>query len=423
MISLLFALMAQVDTATVPAGWVSPTRAPQAPGLELPWLLLRIPQHLLELSFVPLMPVATVFERYHLIPRTLDLLTNEEKTVGVFPVIDPFNASGVGVGASLIYNDPLGSADRLVLFGLLRENRDRQVSLSFGRRIPELSGRVLSLSAGYQADHDTRFFGVGGRQAREDQRLLRRDHVDASLGFTLLGAEVLPEYQVELRAAYRRRRLASGSGDRAPSLVPGDILALPPGFDQTLDYPELTLRFSYDSRDSLGRTSRGLMGDLETVATHDINGGGTGGLTFTSRFAAFIPVLPLHRVLFLSAGLSAALPFAEELPLHQLVRLGGSRTLRGYVSDRFLDRLGWWATAEYRYEFFQYADSGIGLSAALFADAGKVGRNPENLVDGPIPWSVGLGLRLEQTLILIGRAQVAYSPEGFRFSVGFGELL
>ena len=106
-----------------------------------------------------------------------------------------------------------------------------------------------------------------------------------------------------------------------------------------------------------------------------------------------------------------------------MANIGGSTDLRGYVSDRFVDRLGWWATVEYRYRFFDYADQGMGMSAALFGDVGRVGPSVGDLFKSPLPWSVGLGLRLEQNLILAGRIQIAYSPEGIAFSVGFGEVL
>ncbi len=42
---------------------------------------------------------------------------------------------------------------------------------------------------------------------------------------------------------------------------------------------------------------------------------------------------------------------------------------------------------------------------------------------GPLPWSLGINLRAEQNLVLLGRVQFAVSPDGFRFSIGFGELL
>lgn len=388
-------------------------------------LALRLPSHIIELAFTPLLPVAIAIERYHLLSRLLDLITNDEKTIAVVPIFDPFNGSGMGFGGSFVYNEPLGSADRLVVLGLIRTNRDRNLSVNFSRRIPSLSGRTISLGASYSADHDTRYFGIGGERTADDQRIIRTDAVDARVGTTLLDPARLPEYDASIELAYRRRRLGVGSGDRAPILVENDSIPLPPGFGRVLDYPELTLEASYDSRDSLGRTTKGSVGRLRLVGTRDVNDGNTSAIRATATFATFLPILPLYRTLFLSVGMEAAIPFipGDQVPLHQLVNLGGSTTLRGYVDDRYIDRLGWWATAEYRFRFYEYAGSSMQLSAAMFADFGKVGNEPIDLVTGDFPWSVGFNLRAEQNLVLLGRVQVGFSPDGFRFSVGFGEVL
>ena len=407
--------------------WTTAVRNELDPGLELPHLILRLPQYLIELAFVPLMPVATIFERYKLFERFLDLVTNDKGTAAVLPLIDPFNPAGLGAGAIVLYNEPFGSQDRFIALGQVYPNRDRSFSVSFARRFPNLSGRRVSLSASYSVDRDTRYFGLGADRPESALRLLRTDAVDAAFGITLINPTRLPEYFVEVAVAYRRRKLGTGIGNRGPGLTPDGNLPVPAGFRETLDYPELTFSTEYDSRDSFGVTSKGIFTRLRVTASRDVNGGRTSGLRADGLFAAFIPVLPRFRTLFLKIGASgtAPLPFGddEQVPLHMMANLGGSTNLRGYVSDRFIDRLGWWATVEYRYRFFDYADQGMGMSAALFGDFGRVGRNFDDLVKSPLPWSVGLGLRLEQNLILAGRIQIAYSPEGIAFSVGFGEVL
>ncbi len=369
------------------------------------------------------MPVAVLFERYHIIDRLFDLFTNDAKTLAVIPVVVPFNASGIGVGATVIYNEPLGSADRLIAVALVRENRDRSISVSFGRRLASLNGRALSLSGSYSADHDQRFYGFGAGTKDTDERLIRVDGVDASASFQLIAPARVPEYSAGVGVAFRRRRIGVGSGDRAPGLARNDVVAVPPGFGRTLDYPEFTIESAYDSRDSVGRTTKGVVATLESSVTHDLNGGSTGGVRVEGSFSTFFPLLPLYRVLYLSVGAAGTIPVGEDtnVPLHQMVSLGGSSTLRGYPSDRFLGRMGWWATAEWRYRFYEYEDSTIGLSAVWFGDVGQVSNDADGFADG-LPWSVGFALRAEQNLINLGRAQIAYSPEGFRFSVGVGEV-
>ena len=415
------------STTSLADRWTSEVRKETEPGLELPYFALRLPQYLIELAFVPLMPIATLIERYHLLERFLDLVTNEKGTAAILPLIDPFNTSGVGAGAVVLYNEPFGSQDRFIALGQIYPNRDRIFSVSFARRFPSFSGRRASLSASYEVDRDTRYFGFGADRPPSVLRLIRTDAVNAEFGITLINPTRLPEYFIEAAVAYRRRKLGTGRGRRGPGFTPQDDLPIPPGFREALDYPEFTLSTEYDSRDSFGITSKGIFARLRMTTTRDVNGAHTSGIRTEGVFAAFIPLLPRFRTLFVKVGASATAPMPiasdEEVPLHMMANLGGSTDLRGYPSDRFIDRLGWWATVEYRYQFFEYADQGLGMSAALFGDLGRVGRNLDDLIKSPMPWSVGIGLRLEQNLILAGRIQFAYSPEGFNFSLGFGEIL
>lgn len=399
----------------------SDVRAEGEPAFDPLRLLLDLPQAFIELAFVPIMPIAVAFDRWHLAERLFDLLTNDEQTLAVVPVIDPFNSSGLGLGLTVVHNDPLGSQDRTVLVGLVRTNRDRSVSLSFRRRLPFLSGRVFGFGASYSVDRDTRYFGLGGEQDEASQRRLRTDAVNAATGIDLFR---FLDFDVDMELAYRRRELSNGTFPGELGVADDDLLTPPPGFGAALDYPELTFRLNYDTRDSISRTTTGWIAQIETSATKDVNGGDTSGFRTTATVGTFFELLPLYRVLVLTVGASAAVPLDgdDDVPLHHMINLGGSNRLRGYVSDRFIDRLGWWATAEYRYYFFEYAATGYGLSATLFADAGRVGRNPSDLIEGPIAWSVGFGMRAEANLLLLGRFQVAISPDGLRFSVGVGEV-
>ncbi len=421
---LLLMALSQIGTATAADdALTSAVRAEAHPSLDLGRLLLDLPSAFIELAFVPLMPIALASERWHLPDRIFDLLTNDDKTLAVLPVIVPVNHSGLGLGIAIIHNDPLGSKDRTVVLGLVHTNRDRSAQASISRRIPNLSGRVISIGAKYGVDQDSRFYGFGGGGSKSEVRLIRKDTIDLSAGIDLLQADA-GGFGARIAVAYRRRELTPGSGNDPP-LGSDDVFALPPGFGRALDYPELTLQLGYDTRDSVSRTTTGVVASVEASATKDLNAGDTGGFRTTATVGTFIELLPLYRVLFLSVGAGAAVPIDSEdqIPLHQLIALGGSSTLRGYVPDRFIDRLGWWATAEYRYFFYEYAATGNGLSAALFTDVGRVGHVPKDLVKGPIAWSLGVGFRFEMNLLLLGRFQIAYGSDGFRISIGFGEVL
>lgn len=414
-------------TATASDPLFSLERLPRPLGLEADRLLLSLPGSIVELAFVPVIPVLVAMERYHVVERVIDLITNDELTFAAAPIIEPFNTSGLGFGAVALWNAPLGSPDRIIALGLVRLNGDRSLSLTVGRRLPPLSGRVLNFAANYEVDRDIGWFGLGSNQDLNAQRLLRRDELAASVGLSELFPSTI-NIDGGFDLGYRRRGLFSGSGTNAPILTAEEGLSLPPGFGRTIDYLEANVRFRYDTRDGLGRTTRGIVWSIAADGSRQIGPEDgelrSGGLRLTSQFTWFFPILPRFRVLVLSAGVSAATPIFEgdEVALHQLVNLGGANTLRGYQPDRFLDEMGWWGTAEYRFLLSDYGGSILGFSGSVFADIGKVGPDVDALISGTVPWSVGIGIRAETDILLLGRVQVAVSPDGVRFSVGVGEF-
>lgn len=412
------AARALVESATV--ALTTPYRAEPPASMDLPGLVLGLPGALVELAFTPLAPLITLADEYHLHERLFDLVTNDEHTFAAVPVVEVFSSSGVGFGGAMVHNDPLGSPNLDLLVVLARLNGDVSANAGVQRRFSSWNSRTLGLSASYSLDHDYRYYGLGPRDSA--RRLLRIEAIDVSIE-----GQVLPpgesDFRLYLEAAFARRETTPGVGDE-PGLQLGDVLEIPGGFLEELHYPSATVRFEYDTRDSRGRTTRGMVAALEGKLTADVEGAETSVFRGTARLALFAPVLPLHRVLFIGLGASAAVPLGtDEVPLHELVHLGGASTLRGYDSDRFSGAVGWWGTAEYRYKVFQEADTGHGLSGVLFFDVGAAGRDMEELLLAPVRWSSGFAFRVETNLFLLGRFQLGFSPEGVEVSVAIGELL
>jgi len=392
--------------------------------VEIGRTLLDIPGAFIELAFMPLQPLVELSERYQVHQRLFDLITNDELTFAASPVIEVFSSSGIGFGGAALYNDPLLSSDRVSAIVIGRVNGDISSTGVIAHRLPSMSGRTIKLEGGYYLNHDFRYYGVDPDNTGV-RTLIEDEGVDVVLTLQVLNPGD-SDFRLYLSGAYRHRELVPGT-PTATSLdlpiTPGDGFTAPGGFNQSLDYPEAGLRLEFDSRDSGGRTTTGAVASVEGVFTRDLQGAGTGGLQGTTQLSFFAPVLPLHRVVFMQFGAKFAAPIQGTLPLHNLVRLGGQHTLRGYDTERFLGRFGWWSTFEYRYKVFEETDTGIGFSAALFFDAGQVGEDFGRMMMSPVRWSAGLGLRLEHSLFLLGRLQLGFSPEGIQVSVGLGELL
>lgn len=408
------------ERAALEAAETTGVRSEGTPDLDL-LLPLRAPELATELIFAPLLPLMIAFERLRLHERFFDLVTNDALTMALLPVVDVFNSSGLSAGAVFLRNDPLGSPDRMVVLGLYRANGDVEGSFSYTRRLRFLSGKRFHVGAEYSFDHDERYYGLGNATLESDERLIENESVDLE-GWIEVPAPAV--WNARIGAAWRRKRLTSGTGD-SPGLAVGDAVTPPAGFGRTLHYPEVSVTFSYDSRDSESRPTRGVVAELSGMATHDLDDAETGGLQATAQLGVYIPVALLYRTLVLTAGasLASAVGSDNDIAYHSLVDLGGSKRLRGYESHRFVDRVGFWGTAEYRYKVFEWTGSGTGLSASAFADVGRVAPTPAELLDAPLAWSLGFGLRVEADVIFLGRFQLAYSPDGFRVVLAVNDIL
>jgi outer membrane protein assembly factor BamA len=107
----------------------------------------------------------------------------------------------------------------------------------------------------------------------------------------------------------------------------------------------------------------------------------------------------------------------DDISFVELPRLGGSQRLRGFQEGRFRDKLVVFGTAQYNYPVHQ------NVSAHLFVDFGKVGRDYEEIFEHRADWkvSVGGGLTIFTKDSVILQLGLGYGfGEGIAFYFSFG---
>jgi outer membrane protein assembly factor BamA len=404
---------------------------PRAPPLELHWELLRLPERVFRLALTPLYPLIDVFERYRLGERVYDLLTNDARTIMVFPLVFFLGTDGFGSGLSYRQSKLFGRGDRkFSASAALYANLDYEVSAHYEQTVAELNGRGFSLDARYLEDDNVRFYGIGGDTTASDERGLRRESVEAGATFEVIGPQ-FSDLHGEIGLTYRRERLLGGTRRGVPSLGKGagDAARLPPGFERTLDYLEGRIGIGIDRRQPPGRTTGGWTADFDLNMQHDLNGAGLSALRLGMSGSLFALVLPRYRVLVLSAGAAAAFPWGEAtaLPLGGHVSLGRTTHLRGYARDRFFDRYAWWASAEYRYPIVDYpihehVRDDLTISFTVFADIARAGDALSELFGEAPRWSSGFGLHFATATYSLLLFQLGFSPEGVEFTFTVGSL-
>ncbi|MGK0157567.1 MAG: hypothetical protein ACI9SE_004548 [Neolewinella sp.] len=300
-----------------------------------------------------------------------------------------------------------------------------------GGIIREERGRLYA-GGGYSKTLTRRFFGFGSRSVGGDETSYTEELTEVGFGVRMplpdpdsdWLARVDVEFQHHSLSAGRVTNVRSTDGPFATAFQDGD------GVNQIW----VTGRFGWDSRDSLAQAYRGKR--LGVSFANAFQSAGEWGSVITLDGQHVFPIPPLfHRgavgreenpptdVLALGFFIQDTV---GELPFYSLPTLGGGRTLRGYIQNRFTDRAAAHFSVEYRINLIErgYAFTDtirferIGL--ALFYDAGTVASDIDQLDDGRFLDSYGVGLRLAFSREAVFRVDVGYGEEGSNLTIAFG---
>lgn len=299
--------------------------------------------------------------------------------------------------------------------GVLREERSR------------LYGRL-----GYEKTLTRRFFGLGSRTRESDETSYTEELTGVGVGIRLSLPDPGSDWVARSDLQIERHGLSRGRVSGVPSTeqVFVDAFAEGDGVDQGW----LLNSFGWDTRDSMHQPYEGQrIGGTANVAFG--SGGQWGAIVGVDGQHVFALPPLLHQgavgreenpptdVLAFGAFVQDTL---GELPYYSLPTLGGTHTLRGYIQNRFTDRAAAHFSAEYRVSLIPrgiaFTDTvrieRIGLG--VFYDIGTVADGIEDLRDGRVLDSYGLGFRLAFSREAVFRIDWGFSDEGPNFTLAFG---
>ena len=287
--------------------------------------------------------------------------------------------------------------------------------------------------AGYQKTLTVRFFGIGPDTSADNES----SYTDESVHARFLIQESIPDpgdntiYRISINAAHHN--LFEGQASGAPSTED----EYPDLFEQGNDYDIVSLHgmLRYDTRDSQHAPYKGgllqfslegipLQSNEEIATITSLNG----------NYAFKIPGIfhddgdtdeehPPTDTIALGGQLIAT---HGDLPFWALPSLGGRDTLRGYIKNRFTDKVAWHASAEYR---LWILPRGFSLTDAIriervgwafFYDIGTVDDNLNDLMSATVHDSYGVSFRFSLERTALFRADLGFSNEGTNFTFAFG---
>ena len=400
-----------------PPGLTTETWHPRT-TIDLHWQLLTLPERVIELAFVPFGLAVAVVERHRLDKRVGKLLSFWDERIKLSPRGKLSFGDGLGLGLKVKYKRPFDTRTQASLGFVARFNRDFLVDSELVQPIGSIDDRELHVQASIERDQNERFYGIGGAST-SSRRVMTNNQQAVAAGIDLQPADWY-DYAGLFEIGVVRQTLGPGlEAGEVPLGAEDDTIIPPPGFDTSTVYAHASLAGSYDTRDTLGRPSRGVLAEVRALFYADINTGDLAGANVRAAGSWFLPVLPEARVLVLTAGASAALPLyrGATIALPALSELGREHHLRGYDRARFRDRYAVWAGAEYRFPIYEYLTSGVGLDTFLFVEGASV-FGESALSRDTFHYSTGGGLRIAHETRLVSQLTFGWSPEGIQIFVG-----
>lgn len=366
--------------------------------LALPRLVLALPRLGMRLVLWPVGKTLDLVDRYALAERVKDVLYNDARTAGVVPKLSVDSFFGASVGVKVFHEDLAGHGEYGSIEARFGGLYDSVTQLDF--RADRFGGSRLWLQSltRYDSQPGLLFQGVGMADTatpspRADPReasVATRFHEHRLLAL-LRGGHTWggPGQRLQLGATgiYNVRDFGPKTAGDEPSIEAVYDTSRIVGFDERLPIVETDLNFVADTRDVEGSTSSGSYVELFGGRARGAGAGDYEFWHYGAEAVAYFNLYKHNRVLIVRAALEAVDGQEQRIPFSELARLGGPRRLRGYPLDRFRDEKALLTTLEYHYPIHQF------IGGAVYADAGRVGRNYSELtdVDG---WRTGVGVGL-----------------------------
>lgn len=327
----------------------------------------------------------------------------------ILPILSYDTDVGFGYGVKLFAVGHLGARESfdLVLFNSTKGERWYRLVFSlpdFELRQGTVYASALDVVIDYDKWIHNNFFGVGNEAPFDAREIYTREPLEvsvlASRGFSprLVG-------QAGLRSLVVRNS-AFESGSALARLPPSENA----GRASSLS---LVVSVRHDSRDSYIDPSAGLVlqADLEAAPRF---GWTTTAFTRFGGTAQWYTPLP-DTAAVVAARFTGQVLSGDEIPVQMLLPVGGNRTVRGLVQDRYLDKVSGVVNVELRFRIWWRFGGIAGLDAGkVWSSVGKVDF---------LRWAVSpvAGLRFRMDTFVV-RLDAGFGRETTGLYLNFGQM-
>jgi len=346
-------------------------------------------------------------------PKEYSTITDlNDNTLEPLPIISYDTDTGFGYGAKAFFLNhlELNESFDLVLFNSTKGERWYRFVFS----IPDFElrqGKVYPFSLDFLIDYDkwikNSFFGLGNDSKFENREYYTREPFELSLtasrGFsqTFVG-------QLGARLKSTRNFNFEESGN------PNSLIKLTSEMSpHNAKYLSLFLNLRYDTRNSFINPSRGVVVQAEEEFSPKFSFSNVSfnrvGFTLQSYSKLFYPTT------ILALRFNFQNIYGSQIPIQNLLSLGGNQTLRGYPQDRFLDKIAAVANAELRFPIYWRFGGVAGI------DVGRVWSEISEVGFSDCHMNSNFGIRFYFETFIV-RLDVGMSNETTGFYLNFGHI-
>ncbi len=322
-----------------------------------------------------------------------------------FPIVMYDTDVGFGGGYKTVLRNALGSRESFDLTLFASTKGERWVRLAASWPDAELrQGTAYPFALDVVLDYDkmisNSFFGVGYASRYDDRELYTFEPLEitaaVSRGFTPT---------LVATAALRFKRIWSYGFE-----IPGR-LAPDPRNASTCDIGSVALQLRHDTRSSVLQPTAGwvLQADVEQALPV------TDFAKEWTRLAGWAQYYTSMWDLVLAARFGMQALIGDDIPIQQLLPIGGNNTVRGIPKDRFLDRVS--AVGNLEFRFPVWAD----LGAVIGVDAGAVSHEFRDIASSRWMVTPVAGLRYYLPTFVV-RGDVGWSGEALGVYFNFGQV-
>lgn len=393
-----------------------------------------IPQHILALPstiwtqlYKPLGEIVIWGESNRIDRRVLNILMNEDRTAGIFPIASIGGKNNFSAGIALFDNNLRNKEISISSFGLYHNPDNIFVGAKYRMPVSNNSGS-LGVSAILWSDDEEVVYGIGGNSSLVNDSLAYGiDDKYIEIDWTIKwekesGRYVMTDYQrrrkrgranhftTKLFLRFSEVNIDEGL-NRYPT-VPTTIL----GYGNTTLF-ETGIQWTYDTRNHEFNPRMGNLLRLFTEYTRQMNGSEFRYLRYTVEYQKYIELFKKNRVFAFRVILDGtARPKGKVIPFYRMSILGSHDTLRGFKEGRFRDFGSLLANFEYRYPIWDSFDG------VIFLDTGQVYKDLDDVKYSSLHTGYGAGVRLRLKNSFLARIQVGYSSEGHRTVAQFSQI-